>query len=70
MLGSARPRLIFQRLSTPQRIIYTDAAADASMAASIAFYPRDCNAISSIEECRTMTADLARIDIFKKTNLI
>ena len=67
---SIRPRAIYPRLSTPQRIIYTDAATATRIAAIIAFYPSNCTPAQVVEACRPMTADQGRFTLFDKTNLI
>ena len=70
MLLDVRPRIIYPRISTPQRIIYTDAATSTLLAASITFYPSNCTVAPVVEACRVMAAGQEWCDLFIETNLI
>ena len=70
MLSSIRPRVIYPRTSTPQRIIYTDAATSTLIAASITLYPSNCSSVPVVEACRVMTAGPDWVALFINTNLI
>ena len=70
MLLAVRPRVIYPTISTPKRIIYTDAATSTLIAAIITFYPSNCTIVPVVEACRVMTAGQEWCGLFIETNLI
>ena len=70
VLQAIRHMVVSARIRFPQKIIYTDAAAENSVAAAIVFHRGDFLGSKKIETFRGMYADAEWVALFSKANLI